>query len=162
MLETRMPPASARMRRAHGSARPQERPNAAPAAEPFRRSLPSVRQSRLSRAEMRLMGLATVCTASLCALLLLYLAAYAQVTQLGIAQAQARAELRRNQIRNQLLLAQCQALESPQRVVTAAQRLGMTQRGSVPVSYIHFVSDWDYGSKGATTEDSRAAASLHH
>ena len=207
MLDTRMPPISTRPRRpssarpelrsAVGSseARPRVRPDARsasalrqPAAEPIRRSLPSARTSRLARSEMRLMGLATVCTAVACALLLVYLAAYARVTQLGIAQAAARTQLHQNQIRNELLQAERNSLECPQRIETAALALGMTPRGATPVNYItaqksaaaqqdsgtdassdgktqlrlEAAAGWEQGSTGGTTEDRSAAASGDH
>ena len=144
------------------------------AAEPVRRALPSARSSRLSRSEMRLMGLATTCTAVVCALLLLYLAAYAQVTQLGIAQASARTELHRNQLRSQLLQAERNSLESPQRITAAAAKQGMVPRGRTPVNYIRnhvqeantqdagTTGGGSLGDSGGTTEDSRAAAPIGH
>lgn len=196
MLDTRMPPTSARTRRSYSSARPERLParqtQAAPvrertAEEPLRRTLPSARSSRLSRSEMKLMGIATVCTAVVCALLLLYLAAYAQVTQLGIAQSQARSELRHNQMRHQLLEAERNALESPQRITAAAAAEGMTPRGRTPVDYVaappHITAEETKfeetkaeeiqeasaqgNSTGGTTEDSRTedsrtAASFGH
>ncbi|MGI4787391.1 MAG: hypothetical protein ACRYFS_00930 [Janthinobacterium lividum] len=200
MLDTRITPISNRTRRSQTSAQSEKyayaaRPVNAPRtagqnaagrgqaavrkheeAEPIRRPLPSARQSRLGRSEMRLMGLATACTALVCAMLLLYLAAYAHVTQLGIEQAQARGQLRQNQIRNELLKAERNTLESPQRIVAAATMQGMTPRGATPVDYIatqavrsgakqdgvEFASNWDQGNKGGTTEDNRAAASFNH
>jgi cell division protein FtsL len=193
MLDTRMPPVSPRTRRSQSSARPEVRFHAGPAAsprpkeraareqfaEPVRRALPSARTSRLARSEMRLMGLATVCTAGVCALLLLYLAAYAHVTQLGIAQAQARTQLHQNQLRNELLQAERDSLESPQRIEAAAAMQGMTPRGATPVNYIsaresilaqqrteqsggETASVWDQGNSSGTTEDSSQSASRDH
>lgn len=205
MLDTRMTPISTRPRRP-SSARPElrsaARPSEArlgrphtqsasalrqPAVEPVRRALPSARTNRLARSEMRLMGLATACTAVACALLLVYLGAYARVTQLGIAQAQARTQLHQSQIRNGLLQAERSALECPQRIETAALAQGMAPRGITPVDYVpaqksaaaqqevkaQIKSDvsiqpgvtapgWDQGSRGGTTEDSGAAASRSH
>ncbi len=190
MLDTRMPSTSSRPRRPSSSAQPERlhaRPRRGPALvapvreniheEPPRRALPSARSNRLSRSEMRLMGIATVCTAVVCALLLLYLAAYAQVTQLGIAQAGARAELRHNQMRRQLLEAECNALESPQRITAAAVAEGMVPRGQTPVNYIAAPphakvaqekaeetqeASAQGNSTGGTTKDSRAAASFSY
>lgn len=201
MLDTRMTPISTRPRRP-SSARPElrserlhVRPSAPvasalrqPAAEPTRRALPSARTSRLAQSEMRLMGLATACTAVACALLLVYLAAYAHVTQLGIAQAAARTQLHQNQIRNELLQAERNSLECPQRIETAALALGMTPRGATPVNYVRaqkYVRAQNYvaaqtetksdmigqpgaaaggeqGNSGGTTKDSGAAASGDH
>jgi cell division protein FtsL len=193
MLDTRMPPVSTRTRRSQSSARPESRFQARPAtsprpeertareqfAEPARRALPSARTNRLARSEMRLMGLATACTAGVCALLLLYLAAYAHVTQLGIAQAQARTQLHQNQLRNELLQAERNSLESPQRIDAAAAMQGMTPRGATPVNYISVhrsilaqqrteqpggetASVWDQGNSSGTTEDSSQSASRDH
>ena len=112
---------------------------------------------------MRLMGIATTCTAVVCALLLLYLAAYAQVTQLGIAQSGARMELRHNRMRRELLEAERNSLESPQRIMAAAAAEGMAPRGRTPVNYIAAQDGTAQGnSTGGTTEDSRAAASFGH
>lgn len=184
MLDTRMPPTSSRPRRSSSSARPERlhaqpsRGQAAAAREkiheaPARRALPSARSNRLSRSEMRLMGIATVCTAVVCALLLLYLAAYAQVTQLGIAQAGARTELHRNRMRRQLLEAERNFLESPQRITAAAAAAGMVPRGRTPVNYLAAPqhgkavqevqeASTQGNSSGGKTENSRAAASFGH
>ena len=184
MLDTRMPPISTRTRRSP-SAASQTRPLASraadsapagrhqaarelstqdPAAVPARRSLPSARTSRLARSEMRLMGLATACTAIVCGLLLLYLAAYAHVTQLGIAQAQARTQLHQNQLRNALLQAERNSLESPQRIEAAAAAQGMTPRGPTAINYVtarsvEEASETSTGDSGGKTENSSAAAS---
>lgn len=190
MLETRKPPVSTRTRRleakprpaaprvssAASTVRPQSLGNVAlgeaqvapsPAGRPA--SLP--RQSRLGRSEMRLMGIATTCTAVVCGLLLLYLAAYAHVTQLGIDQAQARAQLRDNRLKNMMLRAECDGLESPGHVIAAATRLGMTPRGSTRIEYISLPKKGSHeasGSRGeqetngGTTADSSAAASFNH
>ncbi len=202
MLDTRMTPIPTRPRRPSSArselrseARPRVRPHTQsasalrqPAAEPSRRALPSARTSRLAQSEMRLMGLATVCTAVACALLLVYLAAYAHVTQLGIAQATARTQLHQNQIRNELLQAERNSLECPQRIETAATVLGMTPRGATPVNYIpaqkivaaqqeteqetrsdvktqpgaEAAAGGEQGNNGGTTKDSGAAASGNH
>lgn len=106
----------------------QERPAARPAASP--------RARRMGRAEVRLMGLATTCTAVVCGLLLVYLAAYARVTRLGIDQAEAHTLLVRRQLQNEMLRAERDRLQSPQRVVSAATALGMTPRGATRVNYI--------------------------
>lgn len=156
MLETRMPPVSTRTRRLDAPPRPAARASSAareapPArgrsisgntaletapAPPVSRPSTATRQSRLGRSEMRLMGLATTCTAIVCGLLLLYLAAYAHVSRLGYDQAQARTQLRRNQLENESLRAQRDRLQSRRFVIQEATALGMTPRGSTPVSYI--------------------------
>ena len=157
MLETRMPSVSTRTRRLDAPPRPAARASdAAREASAARgrtlagntaldtapaRSLtrpPALaRQSRLGRSEMRLMGLATTCTAIVCGLLLLYLAAYAQVSRLGYDQAQARTQLRQNQLENESLRAERDRLQSRRLVLREAAALGMTPRGATPIRYIN-------------------------
>ena len=195
MLETR-PPTSHRTRRLDGGLRPAPprassaaasvrprtvgntalgyaQPDPGPAPRPAR--LP--RQGRLGRSEMRLMGLATTCTAVVCGLLLLYLAAYANVTQLGISQAQARGALRASRLKNEMLRAERDRLQSPERVIKAAEKQGMAPRGGTPVTYVAAPAavnvqrdgagadgglDGPQGNYGGTTADSRTAASFDH
>ena len=135
------------------------------------------------------MGLATVCTAVVCGLLLLYLAAYAHVTRLGIDQANARGQLRRNRMQNEMLQSERDRLQSPHRVVAAALALGMTERGSARIEYVTSSTSLpgnslpgdslpgkiggadriaslgdgaEQGTHGGTTADSSTAASLYH
>ena len=155
MLETRMPSVSTRTRRLDAPPRPAARPavaassalrgraasygNAALETIPERsetRPSPLPRQSRLGRSEMRLMGLATTCTAIVCGLLLLYLAAYAHVSQLGYDQAQARVQLRQNQLTNESLRAERDRLQSRHYVIQQALAQGMAPRGATPIRYI--------------------------
>ena len=154
MLETRTPPNPNRTRRmdalphrsaadarlaARATARPVAIGNtaleAAPGLPPSRPAA-RPRTSRLGRSEMRLMGLATTCTAVVCGLLLLYLAAYAHVSQLGYDQAEARVQLRHYQLQNESLRAKRDFLQSRTHVIRAAIALGMTPRGSTPITYI--------------------------
>ena len=187
MLETRNPPISHRTRRPDGGPRPTSprvssasayirprtvgntalghaQPDPSPAPRPAR--LP--RQGRLGQSEIRLMGLATTCTAVVCGLLLLYLAAYANVTQLGISQAQARTALRASRLKNEMLRAKRDRLQSPERVIAAAEKQGMTPRGATPVTYVTANRptegglDGPQGNHGGTTADSRTAASFDH
>ncbi len=150
MLETRTPPNPNRTRRLdalpHHGARPA-RSTARPAVigntaleavpdPPRTRAASQPRMSRLGRSEMRLMGLATTCTAVVCGLLLLYLAAYANVSRLGYDQAEARVQLRHYQLQNESLRAKRDFLQSRSHVIHEALALGMTPRGSTPISYI--------------------------
>jgi hypothetical protein len=217
MLETRKPPASPRIRPTDVSRRPITSPSRTSGnavlraetersqtersrvdrrqsdrrqADTARRPASAVRPNRLGRSEMRLMGLASACTAMVCGLLLLYLAAYAHVTRLGIDQANARVQLRRNLMQNEMLQAERDSLQSPHRVAAAALALGMTERGSVPIEYLSptaslpeiksevpevksehdggaarfasFGGGADQGTYGGTTADGSTAASLHH
>lgn len=141
MLETRMssagtlPRSSARIlwtpppsRESTARALPAARPAVRPAS---RRS----KRNRLVRSEARLLTVAVSATALMCAVLLVYLAAYAHVTQLGLEQSQAKAELHAAQQENDRLQAQFTILQSPRRVAAAAQKLGMTLGGR-PATYI--------------------------
>jgi hydrogenase maturation factor HypE len=67
------------------------------------------------------------CTATVCCLLLIYLAAYAQVTKLGIAQANMRLALRQERIENAILGAQYDWLRSPRRISDAAANFKMAR-----------------------------------
>jgi cell division protein FtsB len=148
MLETRTQPNSNRTRRLNAPPRPVARPASAArsvlgntaletvSAHPLPRTAPAPRTSRLGRSEMRLMGLATTCTAIVCGLLLLYLAAYAHVSQLGYDQAEARTQLRQNQLQNESLRAERDRLQSRRHVIQEALVLGMMPRGETPISYI--------------------------
>lgn len=148
--------ASSRARTAaYGNAVEAPRPDVSPAPRSRRRA------GRAGRSEMRLMGAATACTAVVCGLLLLYLAAYAHVTRLGIDQAQARVRLRQTQLRNEMLRAQCDGLQSPQRILTAAQAQGMTPRGSVPINYIPNILSAQ-GQQGTNRGTSETTASRNH
>ena len=181
MLETRLPPSSSpRTRRPDDVPRPVTRTtrtprtygNAAlapervpPAAAPetSRRTprLDRLARTRLARSEMRLMGLATVCTAVVCGLLLLYLAAYAQVTRLGIAQAEARVSLRQNRLQNEMLRAERDRLQSPASVIARATALGMTPRGASRVDYLPMASKTTTGEEGDDTQgDSGGEANI--
>ena len=205
MLETRMPPISTRTRRQDAPPRPSARLSSAAGAaqrepsvlrgraatasygnaaldtapersETRPASLP--RQSRLGRSEMRLMGLATTCTAIVCGLLLLYLAAYAHVSQLGYDQAQARVQLRQNQLTNQSLRAERDRLQSRHHVIQQALAQGMAPRGATPIRYITVRSRFgdqlssgtdvrlavgtEQGSNSGATADSNQQPSFDH
>ena len=146
MLETRTPSNSNRTRRLDALPRPNARAARSAigntaletvSASPLpRRASATPRISRLGRSEMRLMGLATTCTAIVCGLLLLYLAAYAHVSQLGYNQAEARTQLRQNQLQNESLRAERDRLQSRHHVIQMALAMGMTPRGATPISYI--------------------------
>ncbi len=152
MLETRLPPPSApRTRRPDAAPRsaprtPRTQGSAVLAPERISETAPETGRrtprtdraahARLARSEMRLMGLATTCTAVVCGLLLLYLAAYAQVTRLGIAQADARVSLRQNRLQNEMLRAERDRLQSPATVIARATALGMAPRAGGRVDYL--------------------------
>ena len=143
MLELERAAVSPRARRAQTAALPRTEPrkatgSAQPApGRPAPRQAPAPRagRARLANSEGRLMAIAVVCTAVLCGILVLYLAAYARVTSLGIAQSQARTLLRQKRLENETLRAERDRLESPTRVLAAAAAQGMT-RTKTPVIYI--------------------------
>lgn len=179
MLETRMPSVSTRTRRLDAPPRPAARASSAArlaarealtarsrsmtgntALETAPTHLPVrpaaiTRQSRLGRSEMRLMGLATTCTAIVCGLLLLYLAAYAHVSQLGYDQAQARTQLRQNLLENENLRAERDRLQSRHLVIQEAVALGMTPRGSTPIRYLTARASHDGQEAREKTQTSR-------
>ncbi len=113
------------------------------AAAPMRRApgrsggrAPLSASARLARSEARLLALAISGTALVCGLLVVYLAAYAHVTLLGIDQAQIRVAVRQKRLDNETLRADLAALQSPDRIAAAAQgTLGMT-RAPRRVDYI--------------------------
>lgn len=165
MLETRTPPTSNRTRRLDAPPRPVAGAarsaigntvlEAVP-ARPLPRPAPAPRTTRLGRSEMRLMGMATTCTAVVCGLLLLYLAAYAHVSRLGYDQAEARTQLRQNQLQNESLRAERDRLQSRRHVIQEARALGMTPRGSTPISYITaHTSRREYGGREVRPSDAR-------
>lgn len=80
---------------------------------------------RLARNETRLVGLAVASTSLFCFLLVVYLAAYANVTSLGIQQAQVTKALRGARQQNEILRAELAAARSPQHIVASAQMQGM-------------------------------------
>lgn len=90
---------------------------------------------RLARSEGRLMMAAAACTMIFCAVLVIYLAAYARVTNLGLSQSHARVELRALSQQNQILRAKLASMQSPDDIVKHAALLGMTP-GTRPVCYI--------------------------
>jgi hypothetical protein len=81
--------------------------------------------SRLARSEGKLITAAIGIASCFCASLILYLCSYAQISSLGMREAASRVELRQTQEQNEFLLAQYNALRSPQRIVPAALALKM-------------------------------------
>ena len=189
MLETRSPSVSTpprpmarpAARPAHASWTPSVYTRDSTAREAAPRPVPSARsaarragRSRMARSEARLLTVAVVGTALMCAVLVIYLAAYAHVSQLGLEQARARAQLRQARLLNDQLEAQVARLQSPTRVAAAAQAMGMAP-ASTPVTYI-FGSDTaartaDSGSRdgrntqvanSGTSADGDTAAALDH
>jgi cell division protein FtsL len=91
------------------------------------RAAERLRKLRMSRNETRLLTTIICCALALSSLLVVYLAAYARVTMLGIDQAQMRSVLRQKRQNNETLRAQLADLQSPDRIAAGAARLGLTR-----------------------------------
>lgn len=144
MLETKLPASMPLPRRAGTATAPRLKPrpgHATPVLQPLteppllRRPSPTSEGSRLARSETRLLGLAVVCTALVCGLLVLYLAAYARVTQLGIQQSEQRTTLRLLHQKNQMLRYEYASMKNAHRIIPAAVKYGMVKSG-LHVNYI--------------------------
>ena len=119
--------------------------SAAAAPSPYRTTEPSPEVARPSRkhssadrllqSEARLLMVAGAGATIFCAILVIYLAAYARVTNLGLAQSHARVHLSQLKQENETLRAQLAAAQNPARIVTQASALGMTS-GAGQVCYI--------------------------
>ncbi|MCW3062245.1 MAG: hypothetical protein JWQ02_4066 [Capsulimonas sp.] len=80
---------------------------------------------RLLRSEARLLMVAGAGATIFCAILVIYLAAYARVTNLGLAQSSARVHLHQLKQENETLRAQLAQVQNPDRIVAHATTLGM-------------------------------------
>lgn len=109
-----------------------ERPESTRRAE---RTAERIRNRRMSRSETRLLTTTVCCALAICGLLVVYLAAYARVTLLGIDQAQMRSVLRQKRLDNETLKAQLADLQSPDRIAAGAARIGLT-RDAKRIDYI--------------------------
>lgn len=139
MLETSQPSREGTTRTAArplpaSTPRPALRPASTPLL-PARRGRPARTPDRLARSEARLLTMAISCTAVVCALLVMYLAAYAHISLLGDEQAQMRTTLRQKRLENEQLRDTLALLQSPDHVSAAAVTLGMTRDPS-RVDYI--------------------------
>ena len=190
MLETRMPPAAplksglSTLPRPYAAAatRTARAAWALPApdtrestihAQPSRRAAARrSSRSRMVRSEARLLAFAVAGTALMCAVLVVYLAAYAHVSQLGLDQARARTRLHQARQDNDVLQAQLARLQSPARIVVAAQALGMTA-AKRQATYLSTgdtaawtadggsAQDFQVANRGTST-DGNTAATFHH
>lgn len=139
MIETKPQPRERTLRMA---ARPASRASTARAASalphakvrpeptterPARARRVSTADARLSRSEARLLTMAISCTVIVCALLVVYLAAYAHVATLGMGQAKLRTELRQKRLENEKLKAALAASLNPDRIAARAALIGMTR-----------------------------------
>ena len=82
-----------------------------------------------------MLSVALACTVTVCCLLVVYLAAYAHVDQLGINQATMRSKLHQERMDNEILKAEYAALRDPNRIAAFAANLQMV-RGAQHVVYI--------------------------
>ncbi len=197
MLETRMPSASPMNlsasplpRRADGTGRPapsspyaryareaaaregQARDSEERARPPARTAAHRNGRNRMARSEGRLLTFAVAATTLMCAVLVIYLAAYAHVSQLGLDQARARVALRQARLDNDILQAKLARLQSPSRIAAAAHGLGMTA-DTRPATYLsaqdtaaQTADDGDTQNiqvaNGGTSADGNATATFGH
>ena len=96
---------------------------------------------RLVRQEARLVAAAVICTTVVCTLLVVYLAAYAQVSSLGIQMSKARVELRRQHLLGETLRAQVARAASPDRIAAAAVKNGMVLEHTQQICYVNPTGD---------------------
>lgn len=99
---------------------------AMPLRTPEVRPRPATRRRR-PNPETRLLTVAIGVTCMVCALLVVYLAAYAHVCLLGIDQSNTRTELHKAQLESETLRDRLASLQSPDHVTKSAVRLGMTR-----------------------------------
>lgn len=129
MLETSLPSRETTARTAaqplpHAPSRPAVREGAS--CVPARARRPLSAAERMAKSEARLVTMAVACVVIVCGLLVVYLAAYAHITLLGIDQAQMRTSLKQKRNENETLKATLAALQSPDHVTAAALAMGMT------------------------------------
>ena len=179
MLDTRMPSvAPTRLDTGLDTGTlPRPAPRAAPARPPLVRERPPVRpeprrtgRSRMARSEARLLAFAVAGCSLMCAVLVIYLAAYAHVCQLGLEQSRARADLRVARQKNDVLQAELARLQCPARVAARAEKMGMTLGGR-HATYLSMqdTADADDGSgrglqgmNGGTSADGGTSAAFDH
>jgi cell division protein FtsL len=113
------------------SARPER--ISAPITIPRRRSREAIIRSRLARSEARLLALTVTVTSLMCAVLVIYLAAYAHVTQLGLEKDMAKRQLSQMTRQNQQLQVTLTKLQDRSRITAAARALHMVPYTSSPV-----------------------------
>jgi cell division protein FtsL len=145
MLDTRIPSSSLSPTLPRRSAATQSRRRSSGAASAFSttayvrpdRTIPrpptsrptarrTVAQSRMARSEARMLALAVAVTTLMCGVLVIYLAAYAHVTWLGMEQAQAREQLTLAIRENHRLQMNLADLKDPAHIIAAAKAQGMT------------------------------------
>jgi len=96
---------------------------------------------RLVKQEAKLVAAAVICTSVVCALLVVYLTAYAQVSSLGIQMSKARVELRKQRLLGETLRAQVARAASPDRIAAAAVKNGMVLEHTQQICYVNPAGD---------------------
>lgn len=96
---------------------------------------------RLVKQEAKLVAAAVICTSVVCALLVVYLTAYAQVSSLGIQMSKARVELRKERLLGETLRAQVARAASPDRIAAAAVKNGMVLEHTQQICYVNPAGD---------------------
>ena len=96
---------------------------------------------RLVQKEAKLVAAAVICTSIVCTLLVIYLAAYAQVSSLGIQMSKARVELHKQRLLGETLRAQVARAASPDRIAAAAIKNGMVLEHTQQICYVNPAGD---------------------
>ena len=124
-------------------------PTHAPAVKRGRKQM-----DRLVQREAKLVAAAVICMTIVCASLIVYLTAYAQVSSLGIQMSKARVELRKQRQTSEMLRAQVARAASPDRIAAAAVKNGMVLEHTQQIAYV------DPAGVGAPTQNQLTAQSV--
>lgn len=111
---------------------------------------------RLVQKEAKLVAAAVICTSVVCTLLVIYLAAYAQVSSLGIQMSKARVELHKQHLLGETLRAQVARAASPDRIAAAAIKNGMVLEHTQQICYVNPAGDLPSTSRTDLTAQSTA------
>lgn len=145
--------ASQRRQGAHTRPTPKRQPDASRAGasrnQAAAKPLPSVvpvraRKAvvdRLAQQEARMLAGVVACASVVCGLLVIYLAAYAQVANLGIQMSKARVDLRTQRMKSETLQAQVAQASSPALIARAAVKNGMVLEHTEQICYINPSAD---------------------
>jgi cell division protein FtsL len=176
MLETRLPLSSlpstlplpavrpAPRREPPPAFAPRQAPRVSRPTVPRRAARRALVRSRLARSEARMLTLAVAVTALMCAVLVVYLAAYAHVTQLGLEQAAAHRQLAQEISDGRQLEVEQAELQDRGRIVAEARKLHMTLYTG-PMTYVtasgNNAPPGAEGGEGDTSADDGDAAHDH-
>lgn len=135
---------------------PKRRPGDHVRLTPSTTHAPAVKRGRkqmdrLVQKEAKLVAAAVICMTIVCASLIVYLTAYAQVSSLGIQMSKARVELRKQRQTSEMLRAQVARAASPDRIAAAAVKNGMVLEHTQQIAYV------DPAGVGAPTQNQLTA-----